>query len=253
MIEVAGFELPDPRGLQVERISIQHAEGVYLLNEALPLPRTSYAIMLGAITQRVMYASVPQCSSKNGEIGHPTNHFPVKDDQNIWHEDVVKRMQEDTTTGLACGSCLFQKWKVDEGGRRVRPPCVIQVTVPMIVRPNPDEPQGVLGAMSYQKSSEPPIREYMREFVKMKRPAYSAVTEMRLNKNLGRGFTYSTPVFSTRANIGEEHFAILSQYYRKAKEILTTPPSPQPIKAAGGMLSVAVEPASTSFSGKFFG
>ena len=155
--------------MPVERLSIEHQSGKYILND---LPLEGYhnnVIMLGAILQRVMWpprdesgaGASMECQSRDGALGHPTRAFPLEDEGNIFDAARVTAAMAGTGT-LDCASCRFADWR-SEMGRARHPRCTVQVTVPCLVPRGPEgETTFRLAAVSYQRTAEKPIREYMR-------------------------------------------------------------------------------------------
>ena len=246
-----------PVGAPIHRMSIDHPNGGYLV-EGEPLPHHE-VIMLGAILRRVMFpprscdgSGSLECSSNDGESGQPTYVFPTPESNfsNDFIEGAIKGKDK-----LVCSACVFKEWSSD-GPKKVHPRCTVQVTVPMLIHTDKHDRTLSLASMSYQRSAEKPIREYLRGFTKGGRPAYSNSTRLSLNVNLGNGFKYSTPAFIEGRFIDTEIHPALSALYRHAREVLTAPPAlPQSkVEAVGGMLSVVTAPPSEPvYTGRFFG
>lgn len=251
--------LPNPRELSaLARMTIEHDSGLYLINE-LPVETVQLdsVIILGAVRQRVMFTprslegpSGLECKSYDFEHGKPTPLF-ARDGSNF-PEFAINDALASEAPSLECGACIFSKWKTDERGKKVHSRCTPQIVVPLLVPQLDGNAPFIPAVVSYQRSAEQPVTEYMKEFTKANRPAYTAVSQLRLNVNLGSGFKYSTPKFRQLASIGEEFYPILSLIYRAAKGIIQTPPPPAPPRT-GGMLSVGTaEVAAPTFSGGFF-
>lgn len=255
--------LPNPRTLTaLTRMTIEHSTGEYLINE-MPVDkaRLDACIMLGAVRQRVMFTPRDESGSGGGQLecrssdfaqGKPTPLF-AKEESNFpaWS---IEEAQTQPDSFLACGACAFAQWKTDERGKKIHSRCIPQIAVPVLIPDVNASAPFTFAVVSYQRSAEQPITEYMKEFTKANKPAYTAITQLRLNLNLGSGFKYSTPKFTNIANVGEEFWPALSSLYRASKAIIQTPPAPPPPRGTGGMLSVgsSAEVAAPTYTGGFF-
>ena len=252
--------LPNPREITaLARMTIEHNTGEYLINE-MPVDKRSLdaAILLGAVRQRVMFTPREEsdtggleCRSSDFAKGKPTTTFPMGSSN--FPLFAITEAQSKPDSYLACGACVFAEWKTDERGKKVHSRCIPQIAVPLLIPDVNASAPFTLAVVSYQRSAEKPITEYMKEFTKANKPAYTAITRLRLDVNLGSGFKYSTPKFTNFANVGEEFWPALSAIYRQAKVIITTPPAPPPPRT-GGMLSVgsSAEVAAPTYTGGFF-
>jgi len=252
--------LPNPRTITaLARMTIEHNTGEYLINDT-PVSKASLdaAILLGAVRQRVMFTprdegggGTLECRSSDFAQGKPTRTFPV--DASNFPLFAINEAQQQEGSFLACGACTFAEWSTSASGNKVHPRCTPQIAVPLLIPSmNMNEPF-TLAVVSYQRSAEQPITEYMKEFTKANRPAYTAITRLRLDINLGKTFKYSKPTFTNIANVGEEFWPALSAIYQAAKVIIKTPPAPPPART-GGMLSVgsSAEVSAPTYTGGFF-
>jgi hypothetical protein len=251
--------LPNPRELSsLARMTIEHNSGMYLINE-LPVEQTQLntVILLGAVRQRVMFTpreintpSGLECKSYDFEHGKPTPLF-AREGSNFPEFAIDEAIAAEAPT-LDCGACIFKNWKTDDRGRKVHSRCIPQIVVPLLLPQEDPSAPFIPAVVSYQRSAEQPVTEYMKEFTKANRPAYTAISQLRLNVNLGSGFKYSTPKFTLMGDIGSEFYPVLSLIYRAAKGVIQTPPPPAPART-GGMLSVGTaEVSAPTYSGGFF-
>ena len=252
--------LPNPRELSsLARMTIEHNSGMYLINE-IPVERVQLdsVILLGAVRQRVMFTPRGEaagtggleCKSYDFERGKPTALFPR--DSSNFPEFAIDEAIAAEVPELNCGACIFKNWKTNDQGRKVHSRCTPQIVVPLLLPQMDGSAPFIPAVVSYQRSAEQPITEYMKEFTKANRPAYTAISQLRLNVNLGSGFKYSTPKFTLIGDIGMEFYPMLSLIYRAAKGVIQTPPPPAPART-GGMLSVSTaEVSAPTYSGGFF-
>lgn len=281
--------MPSP-GTKPVRVSIDHNYGLLLVNDfEIDKDVSSRIISLGVIRNRVMFSgeygsgsSTLECSSKDGENGFPTIHFPVgesafTDDFAIQAKDAVKSGEYNGDKALPCASCNFRKWEKDPLSSRKskRPRCTLQMVIPMLIPPKekysmadvlrhtaaydkmtPSERKEkcyTLGVAYYQKSAEGPAADFVNAFAKMKMPMYSCLTILTHKVNLGSGFRYSVPQFKMGEKTPETFHPLLSRMYKEVIKELSDPRPPPPLpRPSGGMLSVAAEEPLKTYTGSFF-
>lgn len=241
-------------GAGIKRLSIDHANGGFLLDD-LPIKILSKdVILLGLVRQRSYWdyeTRTNYCGSLNHEHGRPTDNF----DWDASNFEKAHYDKGDEQIILPCGNCSFKDWQADPTNpRKSKPgPCSEQFVVPLLVRESDDEPWRIC-FITFQRSSLKPITEHLKRFQKIPAPAYTRTTKLTLNVNLGSGgsYRYSVPNFVLGQEVESRAWPLLSGLLQASRVWLMTPRLPTRTRT-GGMLSVSTsEPVNTGYSGSFF-
>ena len=248
------YALPEANSVPA-RMSIDHTLNRYLLRDDLV---DSYslqnAVLLGATRKRTMFGTTEHnkghlaCESLDMKHGTPRESFDLEDP--IFTPERIEKASSGGTL-LDCGVCTFSNWTDDPTSRRrsKAPKCIVQTTVPILL-PNVKEEVFDLVSVTYAKSAEKYITEYIKQFIKSEIPMYAFSTTMSLNSNLGSNFRYSVPGFARGEEINKALHSSMSGIFRAAKSNLLQPPG----RAAksGGLLAVGGPALQATYTGTFF-
>lgn len=240
-----GLEDFNPNEAAVPRIEIDHEGGVFknrLSGEEFP---EMYAIILGLVKQRVFWPKEvrdkgkPFCKSSDFAVGYPLMEGAREDlfpwDGSGLDPSAMPKDEYDRIT-IPCEACKFAQWGQD----RTPPACSERHTFPLFFSTEDDGLyNGSSGIISFQRSGITPSRNYISAFARGKKPLYTVVTKISLDRHKRGKVTYSTPVFKKVGDVEEGRWLELSQEYNGLREFLRRAPRPsdEAAEAAGAVAS----------------
>jgi len=225
----------------VPRINISHADGVFkdsLSGEEFP---EIWGVALGMIKQRVFWPAVvedgakPMCKSQDANTGYPSplaekdGGFPWSDAAGL--DPNVQPTDDDGRALIECATCPFSQWGKDaKTGKGTPPACKERHTYPVIYNRTGtagyEAPYMESGIVSFQGSGISPSKKYLSAFVRNKRPLYSAVVRIKLDRNKRGNVTYSVPQFAKVAEVPDDDWELYARELAPLRDYLRRPPRP---------------------------
>lgn len=242
---VDGLEDFDDARISMPRIAIVGDEGTFKDSNTGEEFTVLTGIPLGMIRQRAMFPSgtselgPPQCKSNDGEIGYPSfdgdedRVFPWDDaglnphsqDKDEFGRVILKCVKKDPNTGKLVPVCPFAQWTKGKGGKNDKPRCTERHTYPFLYSKDGDTKNFPnAGILSIQSSSMSNSNKFLSGFKTSKKPLYSAVVQLTLDKKKNGMVKYSVVQFTKLGVTDIVDYAGFSEQYQGIREFLRRPP-----------------------------
>lgn len=193
-------------------IKIDHKTGQFVLRGARG--RSIAVVILGLVKQRTMWPPreekanrEAQCRSVDGELGTPTATFP-------WGEWSAATGDPNILDAIDCAGCPFAKFHGN------RPRCGEEWVTPVLMHGD------ALAAIRFSASGIKPLRDYLAPLVAARLPAYTRMTNIKLERVSSNGMTFAKPSFSGSPSSDDQMDGYYSDRLREIRELLTSPPDP---------------------------
>ena len=233
-----GMEDVGAADLVIPRLSIKHAEGVFVNNlskEEIPVLN---AVILGLVKQRIMWdddveeGDKPQCKSPDHDHGFPQMREDIEYSKQFpWDQSNFDKANfppnERGLIELPCNSCVFNQWGKDpRSGKSIPPRCSEQHTYPLAYTTDGGESY-TTAIVTFQRTGIKPSKSYLSTFAQANMPMFTSFTELTLQVNKRGTVEYSVPIFKKGGPTDRNNWRQYADSYVQIREFLRTPPRGQ--------------------------
>lgn len=218
--------------LQVPRLKIGHADGVFVDSATSEQYNEIFCVILGLVRQRVLFHhivendDVPMCKSPDFTTGYPNVNHKEKRLAFPWEgsgfDPASAAVDEEGRIVLPCEACKLKDWGAHPADGK-RPYCSEQMTLPILFAGSMEEfeaRQRQPALITMQKVGIKPTKTYLGPFKQKQVGAYTAVTKLSLVTAKRGQVTYATPVFKRMGDTDPDEHPDFSTQYRAIRQFL---------------------------------
>ena len=240
---IEGLEDFDADDMVMPKLTIEHAEGVFvdsLSGERFP---TLEVVLLGLVKQRILWpvdvaaeVEAPMCKSYNFLEGRPDPANPTRFPWKASGFNMADYVDGENPPVVTCDGCKLKEWGSNPKGDT--PWCSEQHTFALLL---PIANGGWSPAvLTLQRTGLKPSKAYMTSFARSQSPLFVTTTKMGLTVQKRGTVTFSVPTFARGTATDETEHAGYAVQYRRIREFIATP---RAVEAEEGTPVAAPAPA----------